>query len=82
MKPQTTEAFLALKRCFGREHRDAVIVARYWHAAFHYSGQGDPLYARLCRLGRIFRPGPICNGPESGSIEEALYQALCQESPQ
>lgn len=48
----------------------------YWFLVHHHEGQGSAKYARLCRLGRKFRPGPLARGPQSEDAQ-AVYRALC-----
>ena len=40
-------------------HRFAIIEGHYLYASLHHGGQGCPLYARLCRIGEYFKPGPM-----------------------
>ncbi len=35
-----------------------LIEAAYAHASDWHGGMMSPLYARLCELGKVFRPGP------------------------
>lgn len=34
-----------------------VVAAHYAYCADYYNGMGCPLYARLCRISRYYRPG-------------------------
>jgi hypothetical protein len=36
-----------------------VCRAHYWALSVCHEGQGSKKYARLCRLGRVFRPSPL-----------------------
>jgi hypothetical protein len=52
-----------------------IVEAHYWYCSHYYNGMGSGLYARLCRIGKYFRPAPLSNGP---STENAwrIYNAL------
>ena len=53
----------------------ATIPALYWAAAHSYNGQGDPLYALVCILGKFYRPGAFESGVQEGP-EQELYESL------
>lgn len=48
--------------------------AIYWFASHYHGGQASNLYSALSTS--EFRPGPLCNGPESETAEADLYDAL------
>ena len=41
-----------------------LIIAAYYHASHYHSGQWSPLYARLCAMNEIYKPG-MCSTLES-----------------
>lgn len=47
--------------------------AMYWFACHWHGGQWSNLYSALSTS--EFRPGPLCNGPES-ELEQDLYDLL------
>ena len=53
-----------------------IIEAHYWHAYETHAGQWSEGYETLCRLGQIFRPGPLQNGPEPDSAAAWILAAL------
>lgn len=42
-----------------------IVEAHYWYCIDYHSGQGSPLYARLCRIGRYFAPSRMSMGYET-----------------
>ena len=63
--------------------RFSVVEGHYLYCVLHHDGQFSPLYARLCRIGRYFTPGPCWS--ESRILEDtsgehcatqAVYWAL------
>ncbi len=48
--------------------------AIYWFANHYHGGQWSNLYSALSTS--PFNPGPICRGPEKGTMEEMCYEAL------
>ena len=47
----------------------------YWFCADHHDGQWSDGYAALCRIGEVFTPGAVSNGPESNEARE-VYSSL------
>jgi hypothetical protein len=52
-----------------------IVQAHYWFACNYHGGQWSPLYARLCRISRYYRPGALENGPE-GENAIRIYRVL------
>jgi hypothetical protein len=50
--------------------------ARFWWLNDHHDGQWSRRYARLCKLARSYRPGPLECGP-TDSESQAIYDNLC-----
>jgi hypothetical protein len=53
-----------------------LIEAAYAHASDWYSGMSCPLYARLCELGRVFKPGPCWSTSELGDGVSDWYSQI------
>jgi hypothetical protein len=53
-----------------------LIIAAYYHAANYYSGQWSPLYARLCAMGKIYKPGPFADLESEGDGVRMWYDEL------
>lgn len=51
--------------------------AIYWFASDHHSGRASNLYSVLSTS--EYRPGPLEDGPEEGSVMAELYSALEEE---
>lgn len=77
--PSKEEMLNFLKTQFGTEPGwlDDAEVAMYWFANHYHGGQSSNLYSVLSTS--AFEPGPISRGPEPGSMEEMMYQALEQQ---
>lgn len=64
---------------YGEIGRYEILEAHYAFCSDYYSGQGDPLYARLCRIGKIFKPGPMWKGRDSLSFfGKMIYDNLVE----
>ena len=48
--------------------------AIYWFASAWHGGQDSNLYSALSTS--PYSPGPICNGPEAGSMGEMMVEEL------
>lgn len=68
--PECPWAEEALNDCFSEAE------AIYWFAANYHGGQWTNLYEVLSQS--KYKPGPLSNGPEIGSIGELLYEELVQ----
>lgn len=54
-----------------------MVEAHYTFCMDYHAGQWSPEYARMCRLGRFFKPGPMWQGYESMSEDaQAIYDSL------
>lgn len=51
-----------------------VAGALYWLGNLHHGGQGCPLYRLMGALD--YRPGILERGPETGTLQEVLYNEL------
>lgn len=77
--PDKNEMLTFLQTTFGNEEGfefDAE-AAIYWFANFNHGGQNTNLYSALSMS--EFNPGPMSRGPEPGSSEEMMYNALEDE---
>ena len=59
--------------------RFSAACAAYWALTHCYAGQGDPLYAELCVLGRFYKPSVSEGAPEADTVDHDVYEALCSE---
>lgn len=77
--PEKSDLLSYLSRIYGNEDgfQDSAEVAIYWFANHFHSGQYSNLYSILSTS--PFRPGPISNGPEPGSMEEMMYNDLVDQ---
>ena len=77
--PTKEEMMDYLSSQFGNEEgfQDDAEVAIYWFSNFNHGGQWSNLYSVLSSS--PFSPGPIARGPQPGSSEEMMYQALESE---
>jgi hypothetical protein len=55
-----------------------IVDAWYWWLVDHHEGQWSERYARMSRLGRIYRPSRLANGPD-GEIAQDIYDNLCEK---
>ncbi len=54
-----------------------IVEAHYAFLADYHEGQWSDKYARLCRIGKYFRPSPLFRGFESLTENgKAIYQQL------
>lgn len=54
-----------------------ILEAHYAFCCDYYSGMNDPLYARLCRISKRLKPGPMWRGYESlGAAAQYIYDCL------
>lgn len=61
-----------------------IVSAHYTFYSDWYNGQGDPLYARLCKITNKlrFNPGPLWKGYESLSDNgQMIYELLFDKHP-
>jgi len=57
--------------------RFEIVEAYYAFCCDYYSGQGDKLYARLCRIRKYYKPSPMFKGYESlTDNSQAIYDNL------
>lgn len=58
-----------------------IISAHYAFAVDYHEGQSSDLYAKACRLAKIFTPGPLWNGFESLSENgQEIYNRLVRKA--
>ena len=56
-----------------------ILSAHYAFCADFYNGQGCDLYAKLCRIGKLFKPGASWKGYDSLSENgKVIYDNLAQ----
>jgi hypothetical protein len=74
--PTKEELLSHLKKSFGNEEdfEYSAEAAIYWFANHYHGGQTSNLYSVLSHSN--FRPGPVRNEPEKGSLEEMMYDEL------
>lgn len=54
-----------------------IVEAHYAYCMDNHNGQGCPLYAEMCRIGRYFKPGPLWVGFDSLSDNaQSIYYDL------
>ena len=54
-----------------------IVQAHYWWSVDHHGGQGCELYAKHCRLAKIYRPAPREHGPYTANAAK-IYGQLCE----
>ena len=57
-----------------------IVEAHYWFCADYHEGQWSDKYARLCRIGDYYTPGPLHKG--YGSLSEnarEIYDNLTEQ---
>ena len=57
---------------------DDILIGAYWYCADNHAGQWSDEYRLLSIISGIYSPGPLCNGPESLSVESDVYTALTE----
>ena len=53
-----------------------IIVGAYWYCVDYHSGQWSDEYRVQCKLGKLYFPGPLRNGPRPMSDEKEVYDSL------
>lgn len=59
--------------------RHDLLEGLYWYYTNNHEGQGSDGYKKLCRVGRLFRPGMLDNGPCSEEAWE-VYRLKHEEA--
>ena len=73
--PSRDEMIEHIRKVYGREADEFDIEeAIYWFANHYHGGQSSNLYSALSTS--EYRPGPMTNGPEEGSMGEMIYADL------
>ena len=73
--PSRQEMIDYIRKVYGREADEFDIEeAIYWFANHYHGGQSSNLYSALSTS--EYRPGPMTNGPEEGSMGEMIYADL------
>lgn len=61
--------------------RFQIVLGHYVFCMFHHGGQTCPLYARMCRIGRYYKPGmrgESLDNPDN-SLAREVYENLCRK---
>jgi hypothetical protein len=61
--------------------RFQIVLAHYVFCLLNHGGQTCPLYARMCRISRYFKPGmrPENLRSEGNEIALSIYENLCEK---
>jgi hypothetical protein len=60
--------------------RHDIVEAHYCYCMDYHGGQGCPLYAKLCRIGRYYRPRPNLSYDTLGDNAREIYDNLASAS--
>ena len=54
-----------------------IVEAHYWYCVEYHEGQWSPLYERLCRIGRYYKPSPmVMSSADLGINAREIYENL------
>ena len=62
-------------------NRFNIVIAHLIFCNDFYNGQADPLYARLCRIMRYFKPGALFSYDINNHDDDIkdIYVSLCEK---